>query len=120
MPEENVPEGAKQLARAKDVFDEDDLYVNDFTPINPRQTKPKDPPKGNICDLDMADWLSIDSTPSPPRRIPRATQSKNEEWATDMGPQDQDEDEPIRLLNGNWACNHKCKDKTRYGCSQSN
>lgn len=22
--------------------------------------------------------------------------------------------EPVRLGNGNWACNHRCKDKTKY------
>lgn len=100
-----------------DSFDGDDLQLNDFLPVNPRKTKQKEPAKEETHGFDDVDWLSIDSTPTPPRRKLEATQSKPE-WATDMGPQDQEEDEsasePVRLPNGNWACNHKCKDKTRY------
>lgn len=114
MYDQNAPGGATQLAQAAPLSYRDDLYSNDFTPINPRQKKPKEPVKGDIDEFEASDWLSIDSTPSP-RRAPRVTQSKNDEWALDMGPHDHGEDEPVRLPNGNWACNHKCKDKTRYG-----
>lgn len=103
--------------QATDSFDGDDLQLNDFLPVNPRKTKQKEPAKEETHGFDDVDWLSIDSTPTPPRRRLGATQSKPE-WATDMGPQDQEEDEsvsePVRLPNGNWTCNHKCKDKTRY------
>ncbi|KAJ5156273.1 hypothetical protein N7492_009076 [Penicillium capsulatum] len=112
-PSEDTPGNRIRLAQATYVLEENDVYVNDFTPINSRQKKPQRSVKENVHELDDIDWLSIDGTPSPPRRRPRVVQS-TEEYGSDMGPQDE-EGEPIRLLNGNWACNHKCKDKTRDG-----
>lgn len=96
-----------------DAFDGDDLGLDDFFLKDLHQEKPKEPASMKKVQDEEIDWLSIDSTPSPKRR-PAASKATGSESIADMGPQEQAEDEPVRLANGNWACNHKCKDKTRY------
>lgn len=103
--------------REVDDFDGDDLQLDDFMAVTQCRDQPKVP--SNLEDdlLDEVDWLSIDSPPNPPsphQQKPVTTQTKEDEWVTDMGQQDGEDHEPVRLPNGNWACNHKCRDKTRY------
>lgn len=99
--------------REFDAFDGDDLQLDDFLIADKRHDHPKVPSKKAEYQFDDADWLSIDSTPSPPKPKSATQKAKGDDWATDMGPQEDEEYEPVRLPNGNWACNHKCKDKTR-------
>lgn len=97
-----------------DAFDGDDLQLDDFLGADRRRGRAKEPAKKPEFQFDEADWLSIDSTPSPTWPKPATQREKGDDWAADMGPQEDEEYEPIRLPTGNWACNHKCKDKTRY------
>ncbi|KAJ6090230.1 hypothetical protein N7486_009045 [Penicillium sp. IBT 16267x] len=98
-----------------DAFEGDDLGLDDFLPKDLWQERSKEPASMKKAQDEEIDWLSIDdSTPSPERK-PAIPKTKAAEWIAGMGPQEQEEDEPVRLANGNWACNHKCKDKTRTG-----
>ncbi|KAJ5503952.1 Nucleotide-sugar transporter [Penicillium fimorum] len=72
--------------RSVDDFDGDDLQLDDFLVVNERRDKANEPKKPQPQQFDDLDWFSID----------------------------EDEYEPLRLANGKWACNHKCKDKTRF------
>lgn len=106
-------ETKRKTRRELDVFDGDDLELGDFLIATQRNEKAEFPPTNNQFQFDEADWLSIDSTPSPHRPNSESQRKTGSEWATDMGPREEDEqDEPVRLANGNWACNHKCKNKT--------
>lgn len=96
-----------------DDFDGDDLQLDDFLTAAQRREKAKKFPRQTEYQVDEMDWLSIGSTPSP-QRHPDASKTKADDWIADMGPLDDEESGPIRLPNGNWACNHKCKDKSRY------
>lgn len=95
-----------------DAFDGDDLGLDDFFLKDLHQERPNKPASMKKVQDEEIDWLSIDSTPSPKRK-PAVLKTTRGESIADMGPQEQ-EDEPVRLANGNWACNHKCKDKSRY------
>lgn len=98
--------------REFDAFDGDDLQLDDFVIAHQRRNQAKASSQNAEYQFDEADWLSIDSTPSPPP--PKtASQREKDDWAAGLGPQEDEEYEPVRLANGNWACNHKCKDKTR-------
>ena len=100
-----------------DAFDGDDLGLDDFLFEDLHQERPKKPASTKKAQDEEIDWLSVDSTPSPKRK-PANSKTKGGERIADMGPQEQEEDEPVRLANGNWACNHKCKDKKRYAILQ--
>ncbi|KAJ5138363.1 uncharacterized protein N7515_003211 [Penicillium bovifimosum] len=94
-------------------FDGDDLELDDFFISNKRCGKANEPTKSKDHDSDDIDWFSIDSTPpSLVKQVPKSATSREDDWAADMGEQDDEEYEPVRLANGKWACNHKCKDKT--------
>ncbi|KAJ5779728.1 hypothetical protein N7457_007448 [Penicillium paradoxum] len=96
-----------------DDFEGDDLQLDDFLIANESHAKAKESAKPKTSQYDDFDWFSIDSTPpSPVKRVPKATDSREDDWAAGMGEQDEEEYEPVRLANGKWACNHKCKDKT--------
>lgn len=104
------PENVRRQ-REFDAFDGDDLQLNDFLVATQRRDQAKAPSKKSEYEFDEADWLSIDSTPSPPQPKAVTQREKEDDWTADKGPPE--EEEPVRLPNGNWACNHKCKDKTR-------
>ena len=106
--------GNKPKSRTEfDDFDGDDLQLDDFLTAVQRREKAKKSHRQTEYQVEEMDWLSIDSTPSPQRR-PETSKAKAGDWIADMGPLDDEESGPVRLPNGNWACNHKCKDKTRY------
>lgn len=106
--------GNKPKSRTKfDDFDGDDLQLDDFLTAAQRRERAKKSPRQTEYQVDEMDWLSIGSSPSP-RRCPETSKAKADDWIADMGSLDNDESGPVRLPNGNWACNHKCKDKTRY------
>ena len=97
-----------------DDFDGDDLQLDDFLVGDERRGKAKESTKPHPQQFDDIDWFSIDSTPpSPAKRMPNVSNSRGEDWAVDMD-EPEAEYEPVRLANGKWACNHKCKDKTRF------
>lgn len=97
-----------------DNFDGDDLQLDDFLVANERRGKAKESTKPQPQQFDDIDWFSIDSTPpSPVKRVPKVANPREDDWAVDMD-EPEDEYEPVRLANGKWACNHKCKDKTRF------
>ncbi|KAJ5190289.1 uncharacterized protein N7498_009274 [Penicillium cinerascens] len=96
-----------------DDFDGDDLQLDDFLTAAQRRERAKKSPRPTEYQVDEMDWLSIGSTPSP-RRLPETSKAKTGDWIAGMGSLDEEESGPVRLPNGNWACNHKCKDKTRY------
>lgn len=104
--------------RDLDDFDGDDLDLDDFLTVHDRRDQArqeKQPPLHREPQLDDADWLSIDTTtPSPPKPAPKTGASREDDWAGELGGQEDEEYDPVRLLNGKWACNHKCKDKTRF------
>jgi ATP-dependent DNA helicase HFM1/MER3 len=116
---------APKCRRDPDEFDfeGDDLQLDDFLIINDRSSKQKDSPKPMFQLNDEIDWFSIDTTPSPPQRGTKASMPQGDGWAIDTGEQPNESPEPIRLSNGKWACNHRCKDKTRFAnlwmCSRS-
>ncbi|CAI7572064.1 unnamed protein product [Penicillium glandicola] len=95
--------------RDGDDFDGDDLQLDDFLVANERRGKGKEstkPQARQFDDFDDFDWFSIDLTPPRPAKgAPKVSNSRGDDWAVDI-------DEPGRLANGKWACNHKCKDKT--------
>lgn len=106
------PQNKPKSGSKKDTFEGDDMDLDDLLAVGSSQKESKQVDNQNIKSDDDIDWISIDSTSSPPRNGRGAPQKKDREWAADMGAQEEDY-EPIRLANGNWACNHKCKDKTR-------
>jgi len=106
------PQNKPKAVSKKDTFEGDDMDLDDFLAVGSSQMKSKQVNNLNIQSADDIDWISIDSTPSPLRNGRGEPRRKDKEWAADMGAQEEDY-EPVRLANGNWACNHKCKDKTR-------
>ncbi|KAJ5505400.1 Helicase C-terminal [Penicillium expansum] len=95
-----------------DYFDGDDLQLDDFLVANEHRDKAKEDTKPKPREFDDIDWFSIDSTPpSPAKAAPKVSNTREDDWAADMD-EPVDEYEPVRLANGKWACNHKCKDKT--------
>lgn len=100
-----------------DDFDGDDLELDDFLAVNEPRGKAKEftrPRPRQVDDFDDIDWFSIDATPpSPARGVPRVSKPREDDWAVDLD-EPEDEYEPVRLANGKWACNHKCRDKTRF------
>jgi len=118
QPQSHKPLGNKPKSRPEhDDFDGDDLQLDDFLTAAQRRDKAKST-KQTEYPLDEVDWLSIGSSPSPPLR-PNSVKAKADDWVADMGPVDDEDAGPIRLPNGKWACNHKCKDKTRYERTKS-
>ncbi|GFN18503.1 putative DEAD/DEAH box DNA helicase (Mer3) [Aspergillus tubingensis] len=86
----------KSVARNINIWDSDDLLFGDF------------------LENDQAEnWSCVDKLPQSPEdkaQLPRNTskgpnQSNNQIVETV---------EAVRLENGRWACNHRCKDKTTY------
>jgi ATP-dependent DNA helicase HFM1/MER3 len=120
----NVPEPPMELAQSQnrkllgnshkfDDFDGDDLQLNDFLTVAQRREKAgKEAIKPGEPQIDDLDWISISSTSSPRRRLETIKASTDIRIA-DIGVLDDEDTRQIRLPNGNWACNHKCKDKTR-------
>jgi ATP-dependent DNA helicase HFM1/MER3 len=99
-----------------DAFDGDDLQADDFLVVARGPSKPKQPIKPLGLPFDDLDWLSIDDSSSGSQEVPEKPQKQgNNNWNADLEQQDDDDGglEPTRLPNGNWACSHKCKDKTR-------
>jgi ATP-dependent DNA helicase HFM1/MER3 len=95
-------------------FDGDDLELDDFLATGDCRDKVKHSSRPKVVQLDDSDWLSIATTsPSPPKGVSKAPNPREDDWAAQLGEQVDGEYEPIRLANGKWACNHKCKDKTR-------
>lgn len=61
------------------------------------------------------DWVSIDDEPTIPRPEKRDQLQKLRKGRNrvEQKPETSDnQEEPTKLPNGKWACNHKCKDKT--------
>lgn len=100
-----------------DDFDGDDLQLDDFLVANEPRGEAKEstkPQPRRVDDVDDIDWFSIDSTPpSPAKGAPKVSNPREDDWAVDLD-EPEDEYEPVRLANGKWACNHKCRDKTRF------
>lgn len=118
-----VPEPPIELAQSQnrtplgnsfkfDDFDGDDLELDDFLTVAQRREKAKKVIKPEEPQIDDFDWISISSTSSP-RRRPETKKASTDDWIADMGVLDNENSRQIRLPNGNWACNHKCRDKTR-------
>lgn len=95
-----------------DIFDGDDLDFEDFLATG-----------AFLCyeqyELDSlktgegTDCADIDDRASrPPYDISHATAVSESIMQDRPGEQARDIEEPTRLENGRWACNHKCKDKT--------
>jgi hypothetical protein len=99
-----------------DNFDGDDLQLDDFPVVNERRDRPTGSTKPQPPQFEDIDWFSIDATPPTPakRAPPKVSNPQEDDWAVDID-EPEEEYEPIRLVNGKWACNHKCKDKTRFG-----
>ncbi|CAG8905940.1 unnamed protein product [Penicillium egyptiacum] len=98
--------------RDVDDFDGDDLQLDDFLVANERRGKTKESTKPQSRQFDDIDWFSIDATPpSPAKAAPKFSNPREDDWAIDID-EPEEEYEPVRLANGKWACNHKCKDKT--------
>ncbi|CAG7953136.1 unnamed protein product [Penicillium nalgiovense] len=99
--------------RDVDDFDGDDLQLDDFLVANERRDKPKKSTMPQPPQLDDMDWFSVDPTPptAAKRAPPKVSKPQEDDWAVDID-EPEDEYEPVRLANGKWACNHKCKDKT--------
>lgn len=109
----DIPKSPPKPGAIPDAFDGDDLQADDFLVVAGDQNKPKQPTESFKLPIDDLDWLSIDDNSS--QGVSEKRQKQCDNWTTDMELQDGDDDgpEPIRLPNGNWACSHKCKDKTR-------
>jgi ATP-dependent DNA helicase HFM1/MER3 len=96
-------------------FDGDDLQLDDFLATKERRHKAKDSTNIKILQLEDADWLSIASaSPRPPEPVSKGSNDCEDDWTAESGGHVHEEYEPIRFANGKWACNHKCKDKTRF------
>lgn len=108
---------SRQTGQSVDDFDGDDLQLDDFLAVNEPRGKAKEstrPRARQFDDFDDIDWFSIDATPpSPARGVPKVSNPREDDWAADLE-EPEDEYEPVRLANGKWACNHKCRDKTRF------
>ena len=102
-----------------DDFEGDDLELDDFLTAAQRRDKAKQAAKARESQVEEFDWMSISNTSSP-RRRPETIKPKADDWIADMGLLDDEDRGPIRLPNGNWVCNHKCKDKTRYEFTRCN
>ena len=97
-----------------DDFDGDDLQLDDFLITNERLGKATTSTRPKPREFDDVDWFSINSTPpSPARAAQKISNARESDWTVDMDAP-ANEYEPVRLANGKWACNHKCKDKTRF------
>ncbi|KAG0159719.1 hypothetical protein PDIDSM_7243 [Penicillium digitatum] len=95
-----------------DDFDGDDLQLDDFLITNERLGKATTSTRPKPREFDDVDWFSINSTPpSPARAAQKISNARESDWTVDMDAP-ANEYEPVRLANGKWACNHKCKDKT--------
>ncbi|CAL5874362.1 uncharacterized protein PFLUO_LOCUS8658 [Penicillium psychrofluorescens] len=105
-------------SREKDDFDGDDLDLDDFLAASQSPEKAKKFIEPLSCQLDSADWLSIDNTPtpSPPRPAYKSHgwTAINDTWPanTNMGSvqlddeENENENEPVRLPTG--RCKHFC------------
>ncbi|KAJ6161010.1 hypothetical protein N7470_004406 [Penicillium chermesinum] len=114
---QETPQTRKEI----DIFDGDELDLDDFLTAGPQNERNEKQQfaKGFQKGDDDFDWFSLDDTPPPHTRTlyhqSTKTRGKSKEWIKGMGTQDHEEDEPKRLANGNWACNHRCNDKARVG-----
>ncbi|KAJ5934986.1 hypothetical protein N7466_004533 [Penicillium verhagenii] len=97
-----------------DIFDDDDFAFDDFLFLD-RRERSKKTESMKQSQVEELDWLSIDnSTPSPERKA-ATSKAKGGRGVTEKESEEQEENEPVQLANGNWSCNHRCKDKTRDG-----
>jgi ATP-dependent DNA helicase HFM1/MER3 len=115
----DIPKSPPRPHAAPDAFDGDDLQAEDFLVAGVSSSKPKQPGESSKTQMDDNDWFLIDDSSSS-QGAPEKPQNYRRDWTADMEQQDGDDDdvpEPVRLANGNWACSHKCRDKTRYGTS---
>lgn len=114
------PNNNLESSRDFDKFDGDDLQLDDFLTVQDRRQIAKDPTQRKALQPNDTDWFTIDSTPSPPsppNAKPRAPVSRvphEEDRFTELSEQEEEDYEPVRIASGKWACNHKCKDKTRF------
>jgi ATP-dependent DNA helicase HFM1/MER3 len=107
----DLPKSLPRPPVTQEVFDGDDLQADDFVIPDDGPSKPTQP-ESSKTPLDDLDWLSIDDSPSS-SQVVMANSQRDNYWAKNMEHQDEDGPGPIHLPNGNWACSHKCKDKTR-------
>ncbi|KAI2816879.1 hypothetical protein CBS115989_6503 [Aspergillus niger] len=85
----------KFIARNIDLWDSDDLFFGDF------------------LDNDQAEkWSFVDKLPEPPVDKVQYLRNTSED-PIESNHQTVEAAEAVRLDNGRWACNHRCKDKTR-------
>ncbi|OKP11203.1 ATP-dependent DNA helicase MER3 [Penicillium subrubescens] len=111
----DIPKCPPQPDAIPDAFDGDDLQADDFLDVAGGPSKQQQPAESLGLPFDGLDWLSIDDSSSNSQGAPEKPQKQgNNNWNADLEQQDDDDGglEPIRLPNGNWACSHKCKDKT--------
>ncbi|KGO73307.1 Helicase, C-terminal [Penicillium italicum] len=112
LHERDLTSKKTKARRDVDDFDGDDLQLDDFLVANERCGIAKESTKPKPREFDDIDWFSIDSTsPSPAKAAPKVSHPREDDWVADID-EPVDEYEPVRLANGKWACNHKCKDKT--------
>lgn len=113
----DIPKSQPPPDTVPDAFDGDDLQADDFLVVAGGRSKPKQPTESLGLPFDDLDWLSIDDSPSNSQGASEKPQKQcNNNWTTDLEQHNDDGCgglEAIRLPNGNWACSHKCKDKTR-------
>ncbi|KAJ5971903.1 uncharacterized protein N7479_001821 [Penicillium vulpinum] len=102
--------------RERDNFEGNELQRDYFLVTNERRGKETESTVTQqprlSDDFEDLDWFSIDeSPPTPVKKVTKATSPREDDWAVNLD-EPEDEFEPVRLANGKWACNHKCKDKT--------
>lgn len=91
-----------------DMFD-DDIESDDFLAAGAIQY-PFSKKQLTVLPADQEiDWSAIDSSAYDKPRQQDSKDSKKSEKAKEQAPE---AEEPTRLDNGKWACNHKCRDKT--------
>lgn len=116
----DIPKNKTRINREADAFDGDDLF-DDFlsagiylTLLSVEEDRFESRLISSHTDQGT-EWVVIDNEcPSPPRKksddkIPRGHGNQEKKGTAQTG---DEEEEPIRLANGRWACNHKCRDKT--------
>ncbi|KAL1988357.1 hypothetical protein VTN96DRAFT_10040 [Rasamsonia emersonii] len=92
---------AKTTGRSKkedEIFDDEDVRDEDL-----------------IAAADSVDWLVIDDETACTRSDKSSKQRKlgeNTFLKKEKAESADDQEQPVLLSNGKWACNHKCKDKT--------
>ncbi|KAF3388416.1 ATP-dependent DNA helicase MER3 [Penicillium rolfsii] len=114
----DIPTSPPKPDAISDAFDGDDLKADDFLVVETGPSKLKKPTESLGLPFDDLDWLSIDENSSNSQGATEKLQRQGNNWTTEIEQQDNDDAgiEPVRLPNGNWACSHKCKNKTRQSC----